>query len=549
MYTLRTSVVLPIKNRRGLLEHGVRSLLHQDADKSQYEVVVVDYGSNDDPLSFLETVTDLNWQYLRIDSTKAGYTDYPYINPALAINVGVKQAEGGIIVISCPEVIHARGNMARYLEGPNDDEFWLGWVTEAHAKDVPDPPFDREALLNVAAVQGLCVPGRWVPQQYFIGVIWRETFLRIGGIDEDYMAGIAYEDEDLANRFKLTGIKPSLREEIVGIHLWHSRTYQGDQRRCAVNSQLCSRKKLTQPVANVSRVWGSPSCIVNRRIHRVPGTRGFGTKVVGFLQVYNEMTTGELPRVMDNILEYCDDVVVYDDASTDGSYEYLKSRTPNVLRGATNDWKNEIDHKRQLLARALDLGADWILWIDSDEEIRHVDGPDGLHRMLASTSAGAIDLLELNLWNSSDWIRMDGAYGSGIFRRLWRNSGGLHYPNIAGLHKAQFPNGLGGSEMRYEAVMLHRGFMSPEKLKAKYTRYKSHGQSGWDLERLIDERGMKTVPLPAKLRRAPLNQKPIPAASGWVMPPTPQFTRMQNPYAPHMGDANYQRVLSVWGPA
>ena len=90
-------------------------------------------------------------------------------------------------------------------------------------------------------------------------------------------------------------------------------------------------------------------------------------KIVAIAQIYNELRKGNLERFVKYVTPVVDALVVYDDASTDGSFEYVKRHTPHVIRGSKNDFINERVHRQQLLSEALKLKPDFILWLDADE--------------------------------------------------------------------------------------------------------------------------------------------------------------------------------------
>ena len=82
-------------------------------------------------------------------------------------------------------------------------------------------------------------------------------------------------------------------------------------------------------------------------------------KIVAITQVYNELEKGNLLRFFKYIKNSADELVVYDDCSTDGTYEYAKKNTQLVLRGLKNDFTSEIKHKQILLETALSLKPDF----------------------------------------------------------------------------------------------------------------------------------------------------------------------------------------------
>ena len=87
-----------------------------------------------------------------------------------------------------------------------------------------------------------------------------------------------------------------------------------------------------------------------------------------------------------------DALVVYDDASTDGSYEYILKCTPNVIRGTCNDFTNEIN---DFLETAIKLEPDFILWLDADEVLTR-NAESKLQELCAYCVENGIDGISLH---------------------------------------------------------------------------------------------------------------------------------------------------------
>jgi hypothetical protein len=223
-------------------------------------------------------------------------------------------------------------------------------------------------------------------------------------------------------------------------------------------------------------------------------------KIVLLAQVHNEIRRGNLQRFVRHVFPLVDSVVVYDDSSTDGSYEYLLQHTPYVIRGARNNFQHEIGSKQRALDLALTLSPDFILWLDTDEVLTNNAKQDlqALCQHCVDKELDAISLHELNLWRSGCWRRVDGAYDLGWFVRLWRVTPGIRYDTtLRGLHQQQYPSTIKIIERSDLIEVLHYGFASDLALAFKYITYRFHGQAGWDLDRLLDEQGRLLDPVPS----------------------------------------------------
>lgn len=214
-------------------------------------------------------------------------------------------------------------------------------------------------------------------------------------------------------------------------------------------------------------------------------------RIVCICQIYNELCKENLERFVNYVKPLVDDLVVYDDGSTDGSYEFMLKQTPYVIRGTKNDFVNERSHKQILLQEALKLNPDFILWLDADEVLT-AGAAEKLQELCAHCVENQFDAVimhELNLWRSHSWQRMDSLYDKGWFIRLWRVVPGICFNDTKpGLHQRMFPSTIRTLKWTLDVQVLHYGFSSKQRLAYKYLVYKSHGQRGYDmLDRLISE--------------------------------------------------------------
>ncbi len=83
------SVIIPTYNRRSILELTLDSLEKQNLDKKLYEVIVIDDGSTDDTISFLENYkTSMNFSYLSQNNS----------GPGAARNKGINLSKGKFVL-------------------------------------------------------------------------------------------------------------------------------------------------------------------------------------------------------------------------------------------------------------------------------------------------------------------------------------------------------------------------------------------------------------------------------------------------------------------
>jgi GT2 family glycosyltransferase len=265
------SYIVPIKNRAYLFWRNLQSFLHQTS--YDFEVVVLDHGSTDNLLEVvgLARSAGIKVRGFRIDVGKCQFMrgDIPHEPPYVAYNVGAKQAEGEVVVLTSPEVINARTNVERIgsLFSDGKSRFALGWIDHAKIEEL-----EKWAGLTVRQIKSLfpefrktgayCREEDFNDHAFFIGAMRRGDYIRIGGMDEEFMDGYLHSGPEFAARCKKAGFEATLFPEVAGIHLEHFRGYQGTGERNRPNWDRWHRW-LGRSLANEEREWGMDDYIVD----------------------------------------------------------------------------------------------------------------------------------------------------------------------------------------------------------------------------------------------------------------------------------------------
>lgn len=269
------SILVPHRNRVSLFEKNLESLYSQ-TDKD-FEVIVAD-NSDQGGWDHLKIVAQrfknmgLKIKLYRVDPRKCEFahdgSQYGgMFNPCIQQNVALKKASGEVVVLTSPEVVPARTNIerAKKLFDGSQRRFVLGWIGDRSLDVVNNAVpsmvrtgFDLDLLKRLCLANSgygtRCRPEDWKPENYFFGIIRRQDLLDLGGQEEEFISGIAFEDNEFSERLVLNGIKPEFCGEVGGLHLSHPRNYQGDIV-SGINHQIYKRLK-GQKVANQGRDWG-----------------------------------------------------------------------------------------------------------------------------------------------------------------------------------------------------------------------------------------------------------------------------------------------------
>jgi len=161
------------------------------------EVIIVDDGSGDDVPATIELPLK--------DCAK---------NPCVPINEGVRASKSEIIVLTGPELVHREpifSEMEKTLEslGPK------GYVIAA-AWSIGQAQWHCHSTVNGH------LPGSWpVPKGagfHFCTMMYRDFFLEIGGFDDSYREGAAFDDNDFLWTLEKNGAVFCMRDDLVVDH-------------------------------------------------------------------------------------------------------------------------------------------------------------------------------------------------------------------------------------------------------------------------------------------------------------------------------------------
>lgn len=264
-------------------------------DKADFEIILVDDGSTND-YSDLFKDSGLNIRHIKMDHTKhwlypemqelsTNGEEYWYHTPALSINIGLKAAQGDVVCITQPEVIHAPNNFINgYNLATGGYEQVFGEVIMASQNFnnwVDKTPNwgakDYNVLLKQAEIGQDYIFG---PDEYywFIEFIPRVAAMAIGGVDEEFLRGVFGEDDDFRRRGR-TAVRGEVyrnrvngregwEDNIVGIHQSHKHEEHKKQQReskfweaGAERNRARFYSGINDKVANQNRTWGDERCV------------------------------------------------------------------------------------------------------------------------------------------------------------------------------------------------------------------------------------------------------------------------------------------------
>jgi glycosyltransferase involved in cell wall biosynthesis len=253
---MKLSILISSFQRGHLLKYNLQQLAKQYKPFS-YEILVLNDGIIDDTEEICNQFKkDLNIRY--IFTGQRNIPNVVWRIPGFTVNIGIKQALGEHVIISCAEMFLLDDVLCDYVrildadrkslvitEGKDD----IDAVFLENLKHANPTKFVLEKIYNAIS----CALHTEYP--FFMGIN-RQELLDIGGYDED-LIGYCWDDYDLIERLKDYGNKIVKIPKRV-LHLYHARLRYGmveTTKKWKYNEKLClERKDIIK--RNQDREWG-----------------------------------------------------------------------------------------------------------------------------------------------------------------------------------------------------------------------------------------------------------------------------------------------------
>lgn len=486
------SIATTFFNRKKQFINTLKSL--EKSSIKDFEVIVVDDASDEN-----QRIEDLQNQFKFLKVYRIEKHEKKSHNPCIAFNLAFSKCSGNLIIIQNAECLHYTDILKSTLDNLNDENYLsfacysLDHTNSEKINNLADIS-DIKNFINFLPIRqdengqnGWYNHGVFRPTAlHFCSAITKKNLKKLNGFDERYSDGNSYDDNEFLYRIKNKGLNIKFIDEHICIHQFHEN----------FNYNKANTNELENKNANLYH-----NITLKENLFRAnPNKYILKPKVIAFAQLRNELSKGNLENWFKQ-LEICEYIYIFDQNSDDGSLEYYKNfKNAVVIESPTNRFSEEIICKQELLNKLLTdhNDVDWILWIDGDSLL---DGRllknkgSEFYRLCSLAEFEKIDACffeHYNLWRSDVYYRVDDNYHSlsGNLCALWRNNGNLHFDIGTGLHRKQYPSGL-RKGLKIPFCVVHRGFATDYQIITKYEVYKSRGQNGWDLERLLNENGLE----------------------------------------------------------
>jgi GT2 family glycosyltransferase len=208
------SIVTAYYNRKQLFKRTLESIAKSAV--KDFELIAVDDASKEE-----ERLEDLVEQFPFMRIIRVEPKDKWYYNSAMPFNMGIAQAKGDIIVLQNPECLHHLDVLSQFIKEVDQTNYVTATCYSMNKRETEEWKWE---MRNNTICWYNNVFHRPV-YFHFCAAMTTENMKKLGGFDERYAMGIAYDDNDLVDRITRLGLKKIISEDIFVYHQWHPKVY------------------------------------------------------------------------------------------------------------------------------------------------------------------------------------------------------------------------------------------------------------------------------------------------------------------------------------
>ena len=243
MKDLSLTVIIPTYNRKDILKKCLNALFNQTFPQSDYEIIVIDDGSTDETEELIKSLMDSPYilRYLKQENK----------GPAAAKNVGIKNAQGEIIlfigddIIASPALLEEHFNA--HQKNPEENVAALGYVTWSPEIEITPfmkwlenggPQFHFWQIKDKIEVD---------THKYFYTSnisVKRKFLLENNGFFNEEFVYAASEDIELGYRMKIKGMILKYNKNAIVYHYHYTSLKDTCQRmiKAGISNQILAKK-------------------------------------------------------------------------------------------------------------------------------------------------------------------------------------------------------------------------------------------------------------------------------------------------------------------
>ncbi|MGV8915160.1 MAG: glycosyltransferase family 2 protein [Kaistella sp.] len=222
------SIVTAYYNRKQLFINTLKSIQSQNSE-ALLEVIAVDDGSDEN-----ERLEDIIPEFPFLKVIRLEKKNKWYHNSCIPFNIGFKAAKGNKIIIQNPECFHY-GDIINYTEKNLTAENYLSFACfslDKNSTNGIENIFKDKSVAEIIKKNNHAVvedgDAGWYNHSvhrkkgyHFCTGITKENLQSLGGFDELFSLGIAYDDDDLLSRILKKQLNIQFIDEELVLHQNH----------------------------------------------------------------------------------------------------------------------------------------------------------------------------------------------------------------------------------------------------------------------------------------------------------------------------------------
>lgn len=218
---MKYSVIMPYYKRPELM-FTLRVYVELYKNRNDIEIIVVEDSKNNKDKQFHDQLISIINTYKNDLNIKLVLDHKVSYNPSSKYNLGFKVSTGLILMLTSPEIFHTV-NIFDAIDKENMNNLYIICSCKSVFLEGNKGGTFKDIKFRT---------NRWYQhtkfrdvRYHFCTLVSKSDYEKIGGFNEVYCAGIAYDDDNFVKRVQKAGLVMLPRDELVTYHIEHSRSY------------------------------------------------------------------------------------------------------------------------------------------------------------------------------------------------------------------------------------------------------------------------------------------------------------------------------------
>jgi len=219
----KISIVMAYNNRKKLLRYTLNTIICSEV--KDFEIIIVDDCSREEERieCLKEEFPTINFNIIRLEQK-----DKWYSNPCIPYNIGFRQIKGDLVIIQNPECCY-NGDILKYvLENCSNNSYNVHACYSLNENDTYNILHKNEKVKIANRAATIDGDSAWYVNSrlftrylHFCSSITKKDLFELGGFDERYAKGFAYDDNEFVERIRRKGMKMNICDNPFVFHQFH----------------------------------------------------------------------------------------------------------------------------------------------------------------------------------------------------------------------------------------------------------------------------------------------------------------------------------------